>query len=62
MEIGRPDIDVSDHGRHGVIEVKIYPEVPTPIQYKRLREWEAAGSQTLVAYSLDQVKEQYPDN
>ncbi len=58
---GRPDIDVSDNGQHGVIEVKIYPEKPTLIQWKRLNEWEKAGSQTLIAYNLDQVKEYYPD-
>jgi len=60
-EIGRPDIDVSDNGQHGVIEVKIYPDAPTPIQWKRLKEWAAAGSKMLVAYNLEQVKEQYPD-
>jgi len=57
---GRPDIDVSDHGRHGVIEVKIHPNKTTEIQKKQLKEWEKAGSQTLVAYDLDQVKQQYP--
>lgn len=59
-EKGRPDIDVSDNGQHGVIEVKIAPEKPTIIQWKRLNEWEKAGSKTLVAYNLEQVKTYYP--
>lgn len=59
-EKGRPDIDVSDNGQHGVIEVKIWPDEPGAIQWKRLKEWELAGSKTLVAYDLDQVKQRYP--
>ena len=59
-EKGRPDIDVSDSGQHGVIEVKVWPDKPTVIQWKRLEEWDLAGSKTLVAYDLDQVKQRYP--
>jgi len=58
-EKGRPDIDVSHHGRHGVIEVKIAPEEPTVIQWKRLDQWHLAGSRTMVAYDLEQVKNKY---
>ncbi len=57
---GRPDIDVSYHGWHGVIEVKVKPNKPTALQVKQLRDWEEAGSKTLVAYSLEDVIEQYP--
>lgn len=60
MKRGRPDIDVSYHGRHGVIEAKIWPNRPTAAQYKQLREWEAAGSITLIAYDLEQVKQEFP--
>jgi len=56
---GRPDIDVSHKGKHGVIEVKIWPKKPTRLQEKQLMEWSKAGSKTLVAYTLDQVKQQY---
>lgn len=57
---GRPDIDVSDNGRHGVIEVKVGRNQLTAIQAKQMRDWEEAGSKTLVAYSLEAVIKQYP--
>lgn len=60
MKRGRPDIDVSYHGRHGVIEAKIWPNRPTAAQYKQLREWAEAGSITLIAYDLEQVKQEFP--
>jgi hypothetical protein len=59
-EKGRPDIDLSDNGRHGVIEVKIWPEKPSIIQRKRLKQWRLAGSRIMVAYSLERVKQRYP--
>lgn len=56
---GRPDINLSYRGRHGVIEVKIWPNKPTVSQVKQLKEWEEAGSIALVAYDLTVVKEHF---
>lgn len=41
---GEPDIDAVLDGRAVKVEVKMPGKTPTPIQYKRLRDWQAVGA------------------
>lgn len=54
---GEPDILGCVSGRFVAIEMKIPGKEPTPIQYKRLREWEQAGAVAFWATSLEEVLE-----
>jgi hypothetical protein len=54
---GDPDIyGIIRRARAGVhfeIEVKIPPYKPTPLQMRRLREWEEAGALVGIVHSVD---------
>ena len=53
---GEPDIDACVKGRSVQIEVKRPGEKPTPLQERRLAEWQAAGAITMVATSRGDVE------
>jgi len=55
--VGEPDIIGCICGQSIVIESKIDGEEPRKIQYKRLREWERAGSIAIWATSVEEVVE-----
>jgi len=55
--VGEPDISGCICGQHVVIETKADGEEPRKIQYKRLREWERAGSIAIWATSVEEVVE-----
>lgn len=54
---GEPDITACYYGRHIEIEVKLPGERPTKLQEHTLAKWAEAGAVTLVAISVDDVKE-----
>ena len=53
---GTPDITGCIDGRRFDFEVKRPGGKVSPLQWKELREWEAAGGVTGVVYSVDDVK------
>jgi len=57
QEIGTPDIIGCINGRMFAIECKQPGKAPTPIQRKRLAEWQAAGAIVGVVHSLEEAKQ-----
>ena len=55
-EAGAPDINACYKGRSIQIEVKRPEKKPTPIQLKRLREWQEAGAVVGWVTDLEDVK------
>lgn len=53
---GDPDITGCLGGRHFEFEVKRPGERPTPLQLRRLREWEDAGAITGIVTSVAEVR------
>jgi len=53
---GEPDITGCLEGIRFEIECKVPGAAPTPLQAKRLRDWEAAGAVTGVSRSLSDTK------
>jgi hypothetical protein len=53
---GDPDISGCIRGRHFELEVKRPGEHPTPLQAKRLEQWQSAGAITAAVTSVDEVK------
>jgi hypothetical protein len=54
---GDPDITGCIRGRHFEFEVKRSGERPTPLQARRLRDWQRAGALVAVVSSLEEVKD-----
>lgn len=57
MEAGTPDIDLCFNGRAFKLEAKTGKGKTTPIQDRRLREWNDAGAVTGVVRSVADVEE-----
>jgi len=57
MESGTPDIIGCHRGRCFTMELKRPGEKPTPLQEKRLREWQTAGAITGVVTSAREALE-----
>jgi len=53
---GDPDLSGSFRGRHVEIEVKQPGEEPTPLQKRRMAEWQRAGAMVLVCRSADEFE------
>lgn len=53
---GDPDIYGCIGGRMIQIETKISGNKPSPLQEKRIRDWEAAGAISFAAWSWDDVE------
>lgn len=56
---GEPDIQVTYGGCKGVIEAKVDDEDPTPLQWKRLRDYSKAGALAMVLRGKDLQRLQY---
>lgn len=56
---GEPDLHVTYGGCKGVIEAKVEDGEPTPLQWKRLREYSKAGALCMVLRGKDFVKLQF---
>lgn len=56
---GEPDIHITYAGCAGVIEVKVEDAEPTPIQWKRLRDYRQAGALVMVLRGRQIEKLQY---
>lgn len=53
---GEPDIQVAFGGCLGVIEAKVADGEPTPLQWKRLRDYSKAGVLAMVLRGRDQQR------
>jgi hypothetical protein len=53
---GDPDIYFCYKGRHVEVELKAPGEQPTPLQWARLRGWEAAGAEVAVMWSIEDLE------
>lgn len=56
-QTGQPDIDACVSGIAVKIEVKMPGREPTPLQAKRLREWEDAGAVVGCVHSMAELEE-----
>lgn len=56
---GEPDIQVTYGGCKGVIEAKVEDAEPTPLQWKRLRDYAKAGALAMVIRGKDLNRLQY---
>lgn len=56
---GEPDIQVTYGGCKGVIEAKVEDAEPTPLQWKRLRDYANAGALAMVIRGKDLNRLQY---
>jgi hypothetical protein len=54
---GDPDIDACIRGRSVQLEVKRPGEKPTPLQLKRLEEWQRAGAVVAVVHGVGETRE-----
>lgn len=58
---GDPDLYGCYRGRMFVVELKQEGKQPTPLQSIRLQEWQRAGAVTIVAHSIEELRQQWAE-